>query len=71
MSVAFREENRLTLLRSGAEYFPALEAAIEEAQYAIHLETYIFAERCLRPPPAACAPTSSSTASDPSDSSAG
>jgi len=44
MSVAFREENRLTLLRSGAEYFPALEAAIEAAQYTIHLETYIFAD---------------------------
>jgi len=44
MSVAFREENRLTLLRSGDEYFPALEAAIESAQFEIHIETYIFAD---------------------------
>ncbi len=44
MNVAFREGNRLTLLRSGAEYFPALEAAIEAAQYTVHLETYIFAD---------------------------
>ncbi len=44
MSVTFREGNRLTLLRSGDEYFPALEAAIEAAQYTIHLETYIFAD---------------------------
>jgi len=34
--------NRLTLLRSGKEYFPALEAAIREAQQEIFLETYIF-----------------------------
>ncbi|MCG6873796.1 MAG: cardiolipin synthase ClsB [Betaproteobacteria bacterium] len=44
MSVVFREGNRVTLLRSGVEYFPALEAAIEQAQYSIHLETYIFAD---------------------------
>jgi len=44
MSVAFREGNQITLLRSGAEYFPALEAAIEAAQHSIHLETYIFAD---------------------------
>ncbi|HEX6827601.1 MAG TPA: cardiolipin synthase ClsB [Burkholderiales bacterium] len=34
--------NRLTLLRSGAEFFPALEAAIERAAREIHLQTYIF-----------------------------
>jgi cardiolipin synthase len=34
--------NRLTLLESGREYFPALEAACNEAQREIHLETYIF-----------------------------
>ena len=34
--------NRITLLRSGKEYFPALEAACEEARHEIHLETYIF-----------------------------
>ena len=44
MSIAFRDGNRLTLLRSGTEYFPALEAAIDQAQYSIHLETYIFAD---------------------------
>ena len=34
--------NRLTLLESGREYFPALEAACDAAQEEIHLETYIF-----------------------------
>jgi cardiolipin synthase len=34
--------NRLTLLNSGAEYFPALIAAIDEAQHEVHLESYIF-----------------------------
>jgi cardiolipin synthase len=36
--------NRLQLLRSGAEYFPALEAAIAAARHEIYLETYIFAD---------------------------
>ena len=36
--------NAVTLLRSGAEYFPALLAAIEGAEREIWLETYIFAE---------------------------
>ncbi|HQR03871.1 MAG: cardiolipin synthase ClsB [Proteobacteria bacterium] len=36
--------NRITLLECGAEYFPALEAAIDSAQQEIHLETYIFAD---------------------------
>ena len=36
--------NRLTLLRSGTEYFPALEAAIGAAQKEIFLEAYIYAE---------------------------
>lgn len=34
--------NRIALLKSGAEYFPALEAEIEGARREIHLETYIF-----------------------------
>ena len=38
------EGNRLTLLRNGAEYFPALEAAIRAAQREFFLETYIFAD---------------------------
>lgn len=34
--------NRITLLRSGVEYFPVLEAELEAARREIHLETYIF-----------------------------
>jgi cardiolipin synthase A/B len=34
--------NRLTLLESGREYFPALEAACDEAQHEIHVESYIY-----------------------------
>ncbi len=36
--------NRLQLLKSGAEYFPALEAAIASARHEIYVETYIFAD---------------------------
>src|SRR5256885_12031133 len=43
MAVELLPGNRLTLLRSGVEYFPALEAAIREAQREIFLETYIYA----------------------------
>jgi len=43
MAVEFLPGNRLTLLRSGVEYFPALEAAIHEARREIFLETYIYA----------------------------
>lgn len=38
----FVNGNRITLLESGVEYFPALAAAFEAAQREIHLETYIF-----------------------------
>ncbi|MBI4742940.1 MAG: cardiolipin synthase ClsB [Betaproteobacteria bacterium] len=38
----FLAGNRLTLLNSGAEYFPALIAAIGEARQEVHLESYIF-----------------------------
>lgn len=34
--------NRIRLLRTGAEYFPALQAAIDGAREQVHLETYIF-----------------------------
>ncbi len=34
--------NRVTLLESGAEYFPALEAACDAALQEIHLESYIY-----------------------------
>ena len=43
MAVEFLPGNRLTLLRSGAEYFPELEAVIGEAEREIFLETYIYA----------------------------
>jgi cardiolipin synthase len=36
--------NRIALLRSGAEYFPALERAIHSATSEIWLESYIFAD---------------------------
>lgn len=36
--------NRLQLLESGGEYFPALIAAIDAAAFEVHLETYIFAD---------------------------
>jgi len=38
----FVSGNRITLLKSGAEYFPALAAAFDAAQREINLETYIF-----------------------------
>lgn len=40
----FIDGNNVRLLRNGSEYFPALEAAIKQAQYEIHLETYIYQE---------------------------
>lgn len=36
--------NRLTLLESGREYFPALEAACDAATLEIYVETYLFDE---------------------------
>ena len=36
--------NRLQLLRTGAEFFPALEAAIAAARHEVYLESYIFAD---------------------------
>ena len=44
MATEFIAGNRLTLLDSGAEFFPALLAAIDAAQRDIHLESYIFAD---------------------------
>ncbi|GHT90899.1 cardiolipin synthase B [Betaproteobacteria bacterium] len=40
----FTNGNRITLLESGAEYFPALLAAIDQARGEIFLESYIFAD---------------------------
>lgn len=34
--------NRITLLKNGAEFFPALAAAIDRAREQVHLETYIY-----------------------------
>ena len=36
--------NRITLLRSGAEFFPALIAAIDTAKSEVSLETYLYAD---------------------------
>jgi cardiolipin synthase len=40
----FTPGNRVTLLRNGSEYFPALVAAIDDAEREVWLETYIFAD---------------------------
>ena len=40
--MTFTEGNQITLLRNGAEYFPALESAIDAANKEIHLQTYIY-----------------------------
>ncbi|TRZ97489.1 MAG: cardiolipin synthase ClsB [Rhodocyclaceae bacterium] len=42
MSTDFLPGNRLDLLETGSEYFPALLAAIEQASVEIRLESYIF-----------------------------
>lgn len=42
LKLRWREGNAIRLLRSGAEYFPALTAAIDAARHSVHLETYIF-----------------------------
>jgi cardiolipin synthase len=39
----FVDGNRVTLLRNGEQYFPALVAAIDAARTEVHLETYIYA----------------------------
>jgi cardiolipin synthase A/B len=40
----YKPGNKLTLLRNGFEYFPALERAIDTAQREVWFETYIFAD---------------------------
>jgi cardiolipin synthase len=40
----FTPGNRVALLRSGREYFPALEEAIDSAQREVFVETYLFAD---------------------------
>ncbi|MFZ2266128.1 MAG: cardiolipin synthase ClsB [Azonexus sp.] len=44
MATEFLPGNQLTLLNSGAEYFPALLAALDGAESEIFLESYIFAD---------------------------
>lgn len=39
----FTFNNHIKLLRNGAEYFPALESAIQNAQHEVYLQTYIYA----------------------------
>ncbi len=41
--ISYSGDNNIVLLRSGAEFFPALIAAIDGAHAEIYLETYIFA----------------------------
>ena len=42
--IDYTDGNRLTLLRNGEQYFPALAAAIDAATTEVFLETYIFAD---------------------------
>ena len=42
MKRGFYPDNRVLLLESGGEYFPALTSAIDAAVAEVHLETYIF-----------------------------
>lgn len=42
--ITYLDGNRLTLLRSGAQYFPALECSIEQSQTEVYLESYLFAD---------------------------
>lgn len=41
-AITYTEGNHITLLHSGADFFPALIRAIDDAQLEIYLETYIF-----------------------------
>ena len=43
-TVSYSANNQLTLLHCGAEFFPELEAACDNAVSEIYLETYIFAD---------------------------
>ncbi len=43
-SGVFRNGNAIRLLRSGKEYFPALESAIKNSRLEIYLESYIYAD---------------------------
>jgi cardiolipin synthase len=43
MKPYFFAGNRITLLETGADFFPALIAAIDDARTEVHLESYLFA----------------------------
>lgn len=40
----FEPGHQIGLLQNGAEFFPALESAIDQARHSVHLETYIFGD---------------------------
>ena len=42
--IFYRDGNCVRLLLCGAEYFPALEEAIDAAAHDVYLETYIYAD---------------------------
>src|ERR1041384_6109163 len=42
--VEFIADNEVSLLHCGTEFFPALIDAIDQAEYEIYFETYIFAD---------------------------
>ena len=42
--IQYLDGNRIVLLKSGAQYFPALTSCIEQAGSEIFIETYIFAD---------------------------
>jgi cardiolipin synthase A/B len=44
MAITALRGNRVTLLKNGVEYFPALVAEIDTAQHEVRLETYIYAD---------------------------
>ena len=44
MALSFVPGNRLSLLKNGEEYFPAIAAAVDGAKREIFFETYIFAD---------------------------
>lgn len=42
--IKYTEDNRVELLESGTDFFPALKAAIDGAEHDIYVETYIFCD---------------------------
>ena len=42
--ISYTDGNRITLLQNGADFFPALEAAIDQACSHVYLESYIYAD---------------------------